>query len=151
MLIKGIVHQLTGLYTFQQNGVAKRKHIHILELVKYLKFQSSLLDKFWGDCVLTACYIINLLPYYVLKFQTPYQWLHGTIPNVSHLKVLGCLSYAKNMTPGTKFDLRSSPGVLIGYSSVQKGYKVYDLKTKSIYVSRKIIFYEAIFPLCLKR
>lgn len=72
---KCIIHQFTCPYTSQQNGVAKRKHKHLLEVVRSLKFQSSFPYKFCGDCVLSTCYIINLLPSSILKFETPYQLL----------------------------------------------------------------------------
>lgn len=94
---KVIVHQTTCANTPQQNGMAERKHRHLLEVARALKIQSSVPDKFWGDCILTACHIINVLLSVVLKYQSPHERLYGTPPTISHFRVFGCLCYGKNM------------------------------------------------------
>lgn len=58
---KGILHQSSCAYTPQQNGVVERNR-HILEIARSLKIQASLPSKFWGDCVLTAVYLMNRIP-----------------------------------------------------------------------------------------
>lgn len=51
---KGIIHQTICPHTPQQNGVVERKHKNLLETSRSLLFQSKLLIRFWGDCVLTT-------------------------------------------------------------------------------------------------
>ncbi|XP_071715279.1 uncharacterized protein [Rutidosis leptorrhynchoides] len=49
-----------------------------------------------------------------------------------------------------KFSQRSEKCVFLGYSSVKKGYKLYGLESKSLFISRDVKFYENIFPFKLK-
>ncbi|KAL0457111.1 UNVERIFIED_CONTAM: Retrovirus-related Pol polyprotein from transposon RE1 [Sesamum latifolium] len=141
-----ILHQHTSSYTPQQNGIAEHKHKHLLAVARALLFQASLPERFWGDCVLTATYIINQTPH-ILAWSTPYELLFGKSPMYSHMKVFGCLCYATNVNPyKTKFSPRASRCVFLGYVSGQKGYKVYDLSVHSYFVSRDVVLYESIFP-----
>ncbi|KAL0449571.1 UNVERIFIED_CONTAM: Retrovirus-related Pol polyprotein from transposon TNT 1-94 [Sesamum latifolium] len=78
-----------------------------------LLFQASLPERFWGDCVVTATYIINRTPSHILNWVTPYELLFGKPPTYDHLEVFGCLCYATNTDPHkTKFSPRASKDVL---------------------------------------
>ena len=69
----------------------------------------------WGEGVRHATYIINRVGTKVLESQTPYEALKGRKPNVEHLKVFGCISYAKVDTPHLrKLDDRSRILVHLG-------------------------------------
>lgn len=40
------IHKYSRLYTPQQNGVVERKHQHIMNVIRSLNFQASLIMKF---------------------------------------------------------------------------------------------------------
>lgn len=144
---KGIIHQTSCSYTPQQNGVVERKHRHLLETARSLYFQSKLPAHYWGECILCACYLINRMPLKSINNITPYQKLHKEPPILDNLRVFGCLCYVSTTKPNrSKFDPRSIPCVFLGYPPYQKAYKVLDLNTKTILISRDVIFHEHHFP-----
>ncbi|KAL2923679.1 Retrovirus-related Pol polyprotein from transposon TNT 1-94 [Bienertia sinuspersici] len=145
--LRGIIHQTSCYETPEQNAIVERKHRHLLETARTLYFHSYVPERFWGECVLTAAYLINRMPLKPLGFKTPFHMLFQSDPPLHHLKVFGCLCYlSTTKAHRTKFEPRANPGVFLGYSVTQKGYKVWDLHTKRLVVSRNVVFYERHFP-----
>ncbi|KAL0449316.1 UNVERIFIED_CONTAM: Retrovirus-related Pol polyprotein from transposon TNT 1-94 [Sesamum latifolium] len=58
----GIIHETTAPYTPQQNGVSERKNRVLKEMVNSMLSYSGLSDGFWGEAMLTACYLLNRVP-----------------------------------------------------------------------------------------
>ncbi|GMJ01569.1 hypothetical protein HRI_003826100 [Hibiscus trionum] len=142
----GTDHQSSCVYTPQQNGVAERKHRHLLEVARALKFHSNVPTKFWGYCVNTACYLINYLPSAVLKWKCPFEVLYNRLPDFSRLRVFGCLAYATTPNYSDKFAPKAVVSVFMGYSLSQKGYILFSLESKAFFVSRDVVFHENVFP-----
>jgi len=104
----GIVFHTSCVSTPQQNGRVERKHQHIMNVARTLRFQGNLPIKFWGECVLTVGYLINRTPSMVFEGKTPHEVLHGKPPSYEHIRVLGPLCYAYNLrTSGDKFNSKS--------------------------------------------
>ncbi|XP_074314693.1 uncharacterized protein LOC141649926 [Silene latifolia] len=143
----GMIFQTSMIDTPQQNGRVERKHRHILEKARALRFQANLPIDFWGECVLTAAYLINRTPTKLLNGRTPYELLYGHQPNFDNLRVFGCLAYAHNkQRPKDKFNERGTRCLFIGYPKHKKGWRLYNLKTRKFFESRDVIFYEHVFP-----
>ncbi|KAL2901985.1 Retrovirus-related Pol polyprotein from transposon TNT 1-94 [Bienertia sinuspersici] len=120
-LNKGVIHQRSVPKVPQQNGRIERKHRHLLEVARALRFHANLPKKFWGECILTATHIINKLPTKVLHWKCPFELLFKVKPKYEELKVFGCLCYAYNMNnQRDKFDSRSIRCIMIGISLCTK-------------------------------
>ncbi|KAG8492662.1 hypothetical protein CXB51_010306 [Gossypium anomalum] len=139
----GIKHQLTNVYTPQQNEVSERKNRSLMDMARCLLFEKNLPKTMWAEAVNTAVYIQNRLPTKALAHKTPFEAWFGFKPSLAHMKVFGCLCYSQ--VPAVKRDKlskRAVPGILTGYSMVKKGYRILDPLTNKIQVSRDVVFDE---------
>nr|KYP45441.1 Retrovirus-related Pol polyprotein from transposon TNT 1-94 [Cajanus cajan] len=124
---QGILHQTSCAHTPQQNGVAERKNRHLVETARTILLHHKVPLRFWGDAILTACYLINRMPSSVLSNQIPYTILYPQkdlypVP----LHVFGCTCFVQDFTPGKdKFSAKSLKCIFLGYSRLQKGYRCF--------------------------
>lgn len=129
----------------------ERKHRHILEISRSLFFQLRLLIQFWGKCVLSTVHLLNKIPLQVLNFLSSYEMLYGDPPDLSYLKVFGCLSFVNTIENGRiKFDPRTKQCTFIGYPVGHKGYKILDMNNIQVSISRDVVFHKQHFPFYLK-
>lgn len=111
-----------------------------------MRFQAHLPFAFWGECILTATYILNCIPTLLLQNRSPFECLFNAIPN-SHFGIFGCLCYATTLSHNRhKFDPLFRQCIFLGYPFGVKTYKLYDLHSHSIFYSQDVVFYEIIFP-----
>jgi len=143
----GIAHRVSYPHAHQQNGVAERKHRHIVEVGLALLANASMPLKFWDQAFLTATYLINILPSKVINYHTPVELLLKEKPEYTSLRVFGCACWP-NLRPynNRKLAFRSTRCVFLGYSSLHKGFKCLEPSTGRVYLSRDVVFDENIFP-----
>jgi len=151
----GIKQSFSCPYTPAQNGIAERKHRHIVELGLAMLYHGRIPLKYWVDAFITANYVINLLPTPKLDMQSPHRKLYHQEPTYDHLRVFGCACYpCLRPYAQHKFDPRSLTCVFIGYSDHHKGYRCLVPSTGRIYITRNVKFDEKFFPFtkwCLRK
>ncbi|XP_019228820.1 PREDICTED: uncharacterized protein LOC109209910 [Nicotiana attenuata] len=81
----------------------------------------------------------------VLQGKCPYEMFHGKPATLDHLTVFGYVCFASNIPGGDTFAPRERRSILIGYSETQKGYRLYDLESIRVFISRDVTFREHIF------
>ncbi|KAI5320266.1 hypothetical protein L3X38_039974 [Prunus dulcis] len=139
----GIQRQLTVAYSPQQNGVAERKNRTVIEMAKSMLHEKSLPYEFWAEAVHTAVYLLNRCPSKSLEKMTPFEAYTGRKPGIAHLKVFGCLCHV--LIPSVlrhKLEENSHKCIFVGYGLCEKGYRLYDPKTRKIILSRDVYFDE---------
>ena len=104
--------------------------------------------EFWAEAVNTACYLKNRSPTVAVQNKTPEEAWSGCKPDLSHLRIFGCSAYAHvPKQKRKKLDRKTRALVLVGYSEVQKGYRLFDPDTRDVNTFRDVVFDETVFPL----
>ncbi|KAG8472606.1 hypothetical protein CXB51_034394 [Gossypium anomalum] len=139
----GIKHQLTNVYTPQQNGVSERKNKSLLDMASCMLFEKNLPKNLWAEAANTAVYVQNRLPTKALEQKTPFEACFGFKSSLAHLRIFGCLCYSQvPSVKRSKFDKRAQVGILVGYSLEKKGYRILDPSTNKVFASKDVVFNE---------
>ncbi|KAJ0502796.1 putative RNA-directed DNA polymerase [Helianthus annuus] len=127
----GIRRELSEPHTPQHNGVVERKNRTIMGMARSMLKERSLPNYLWAEAVATAVHAINRAPTSAVQGKTPYQVWFDAKPDVSNMRIFGCVAYGHKVTQGRrKLDDRSSKMIFIGYSSNGTGYRLYNPDTK---------------------
>jgi hypothetical protein len=138
----GVAIEYTTAYTPSQNGVAERLNRTLVGMAKAMLLASGLPQKFWGFAIETACYIRNRLPISYGK-MTPEEAFTGKKPDISHLRVFGCLAYVlKPQELRLKLDPNSYKTAFVGYEESTRQYRLYDPVRNLIVRSHNVEWYE---------
>jgi hypothetical protein len=130
---EGIKHEFSSSYTPQQNGVVERKNKTLITLARAMLHDYGVSQSFWAEAVNTACHASNRVYLHRLLMKTPYVLLIGRKPNISYFRVFGCKCFIfKQRKHLGKFESRVDEGILVGYSSNSKAYRVFNNSTRVI-------------------
>jgi hypothetical protein len=130
-------------YTPQQNGVAERKNITIMEMARSMLTAKHLSNEYWAEAVATAIYILNRCLTKSVKNRIPQGAWTGSKHDVAHLTFFGCVAYAH--VPDEmrrKMDNKGQKCIFVGYSEETKGYKLYDPVARKVIISHDVQFVE---------
>jgi hypothetical protein len=139
----GIKRELTVPYTPQQNGVSERKNRAIVGAAKAMLHDQDLPKFLWAEACNIVVYLQNRSPHRVLGNVTPEEAFTGKKPDISHLRIFGCVVYCHiPAEKRTKLDPTTEKGILVGYSETSKAYRVYIPSTRKTVERRDIKFEE---------
>ncbi|KAG7599681.1 GAG-pre-integrase domain [Arabidopsis suecica] len=104
----GIKRHLTAPYSPQQNGVVERRNRTLMGMTRSIMKHMNIPNYLWGEAVRHATYLINRVATRTLIKQTPYEVFKSKKPNIAHLRIFGCIGFAKTeSTHLKKLDDRS--------------------------------------------
>ena len=149
---RGIEHQLTVPYSSFQNGAVERAHRSIENKTRCLLIGGRVPPSLWTEAVTCAVYLINRLPVPSRKGSIPYCLWNNVSPTeitLEHLRIFGCAAYTTIPMPlrDGKFAPTAIAGVMVGYDSEHKGYRIYHPPSRKVFVSTQVKFDESVFPL----
>ncbi|RVW38240.1 hypothetical protein CK203_090917 [Vitis vinifera] len=121
----------------------ERKNRHLVETARTILLHSNVPFRFWGDAVLTACYLINRMPSSVLHDQFLISFSSLTNHFISFLLVSLVVLALFIFSLLDRQAFRQSHEVpLLGIFQLQKGYRCYSLETHRYFISADVTFFE---------
>ena len=87
--------------------------------------------------------MLNVCPTSALVGKTPYEVWNSRKPDISHLRVWGCLAYVHvQKDKRAKLGSHMEKCIFIGYPSGYKGWKFYNPETEKVIISERADFDE---------
>ena len=107
--------------------------------------ESNLPKYLWTYVIYTASYVLNKTLIRPILKKTPYELYKGRKPNISHLRVFGCICFILNNGKDNlgKFDPKSDEGIHIGYAINGHAYRVYNKRLLAVEESMHVVFDES--------
>ena len=97
--------------------MAERNNRSIMEVVKAMIHDQDLPMYLWAEAAKRAVYVHNRISHSALGNKTPKEVFIGENPEVSHLKIFGCLVYIHiPKEKRSKLDPSGKKGLFVGYS-----------------------------------
>ncbi|GJV95403.1 putative ribonuclease H-like domain-containing protein [Tanacetum coccineum] len=141
--LKGIKREFSVARTPQQNGVAERKNMTLIEAARTMLADSLLPTVFWAKAVNTACYVLNRVLVTKPYNKTPYELIIGRPPSISFMRPFGCpVTILNTLDPLGKFDGKAEEGFLVGYSVNSKAFRVFNSQTRKVKENLHVNFLE---------
>jgi hypothetical protein len=106
--------------------------MHITKITRAMSMlnEKNLPNYFWAEAIVTGIYIVNRTPTTIVHGIRPQEKFRGKKPNVSHLRVFGCIAYMHVPDEKrSKLDPKAKKCIFIGYSLEQKGYRCFNHST----------------------
>nr|GEV77552.1 hypothetical protein [Tanacetum cinerariifolium] len=142
--MKGIMRQFSVARTSQQNEVAERRNMTLIEAARTMLADFKLPTTFWAQEVITACYVQNRVLVVKPHNKTSYELFHGRTPTLSFMRPFGCpVTILNTIDHLEKFDGNADEGFFVGYSLNSKAFRVFNSRTMIVKENLHIRFSES--------
>ena len=141
-----IEHEETCAHSPEQNGVAERLNPTLMEKARPMVAHAGVGKAFWAEAVHTASYLKNRTPTKGLGMKTPSKAWYRKQPDLSNLRVFGCIAFAH--VPEVlrkKLDDKAVKLRFMGYSKGGRGYRLMHEDNRRITYRRDVNFNELCF------
>nr|GEW80144.1 hypothetical protein [Tanacetum cinerariifolium] len=139
----GIKTEFSVPRTPQQNGIAERKNMTLIEAVSPMLADSLLPIPFWAEAVNTAYYVQNRVLVTKPYNKTPCELLHGRTPSIGFIRPFGChVTILNTLDPLGKFKGKVDEGFLVEYSVNSKAFRVFNSRTRIVQETFHVNFLE---------
>ncbi len=136
----GIDFQCTVGYAPQQNGIAERKNRTLVEAARSMLSDAGLAKCWWAEAVNTANYIQNRVVSSVIECS-PFEKLYGKCPELNDVHRFGESVFAKIPdAKRQKLDDKAVKLIFLGHDIMTNGYRLGDVSTKKVVISRDVKF-----------
>jgi hypothetical protein len=144
---EGIEWQTSAPRSPQQNGRAECFQQTIFNKAQAMRLAAGLSTGFWKLAVEAANHVYNLQPSSVQQWKSPNERWDGAVPDVSHLRVFGCLAWVQvHKKLRVKTDAKSKACIFVGYEPGSKAWRFWDPEGHKVIISCDAKFDETVFP-----
>ena len=143
----GIKHQKSMPDLPQQNGQAERFHQTIVNRSESMWHHVGLSEGFWVHAVKAKIHMYNIRPIKRADYKTSYELFKGVKPDISHLRVFGCLAWVHILKKRRdKPKPKSWEMILVSDKPGSKRYQFWDAANWCFEISHDVKFEESHFP-----
>ncbi|GJX86663.1 retrovirus-related pol polyprotein from transposon TNT 1-94, partial [Tanacetum coccineum] len=121
----------------------ERRNRTLIEDARTMLNSAFLPKQFWGEAVNAACYIQNRSIIVKIHKKTAYEVFRGRAPYINYFHVFGCPMHIHNHRDYLgKFDEKADDGFFLGYSSMAKAFRVFNIRRQEMEETFHITFSE---------
>jgi hypothetical protein len=145
---EGVHVTFTQEYTPHHRGIVERLGRTTVELMRSMLQQAKCVKSLWLDAGQLAIDIHNKAIVKKGLEKTPHELWSGKKPDLKSMRVFGCDAYCHVPTEKRKkLDDKAEKGMFVGFSNDILGWKVLNIKTMKVTVSRDVVFNENEFTI----
>ncbi|KAK3234035.1 hypothetical protein CYMTET_55695 [Cymbomonas tetramitiformis] len=131
-------------YLHENQATVERSHRDVQAMARALLMTLGFDRKYWPLAVHHAVYLLNRIPRKCLRWKSAYSKLNGKLPDLTGLRVFGCIAYVycdSDIRDG-KLGNTSRELRYVGHSEVSTAYLLYDAESEKVVRSGMVVFSE---------